>query len=201
MSNIIRDHLVRLLPLLLAATLASPVLAATGTAGERLARYDDGVIAIMKAGLPLAARADRFEGLVRGYYDMAGIAALVVGPGWAATPAADRAAAIAALTRHSAISLARNFTRYGGERFTIDPEAQTRGTSQIVKLTISSASSGDTLLYRMQPGTDGQWRIVDVISGGVSQLAVQRSDLAATVAGGGAAGLAKRLQQVDAKVR
>lgn len=182
-----------------AVALATPALAAD-EAAARLGAYDDAVIAIMKAKLPLATRIDRFQALVARYYDMPAIAALVVGPGWSGTSTGDRAAAIAALTRHSAISLARNFASYGGERFTVDPNVVTRGGSRIVRLTISSSGSRDTLLYRMQQG-EGGWRIVDVVAGGVSQLAVQRADLASTVASGGAAGLARRLAQIDAKVR
>jgi phospholipid transport system substrate-binding protein len=47
----------------------------------------------------------------------------------------------------------------------------------------------------------GAWRILDVVAEGVSQLAVQRADLASTVSGGGAAALTKRLAQVDAKAK
>lgn len=184
--------------LLLAAVVAAPALA--DPAADRLQAYDDQVIAIMKAKLPLAARVARFETLVAAYYDMPTIASLVVGPGWATTPAGDKAAAIAALTHHSAVSLARNFAAYGGERFTIDPNVITRGASRVVRLTIASGSSRNTLLYQMRE-SGGTWRIVDVVAGGVSQLAVQRADLASIVANGGAAALARRLAQVDAKVK
>ena len=43
-----------------------------------------------------SARADRFEPLVREYYDIAAIAAMVVGAKWPATSSDDRNAAIAA---------------------------------------------------------------------------------------------------------
>lgn len=187
------------LPLAMIA-LAAPVAAATGDPADRLARYDDGVVAIMKAGLPTAARVERFAGLVRTYYDIPAVAALVVGPGWSTTSPADKAAAIAALTRHSAVTLARNFKSWDGERFTIDPTVAARGASRVVKLVIASGSSRNTLLHVMQQGAGG-WRIVDVVSDGVSQLAVQRADLAGAVAGGGAAGLAKRLAEADGKAR
>lgn len=185
-----------------AAVFAGAVLSAPAfadPAADRLQAYDDQVIAIMKAKLPLAARVTRFESVVSAYYDMPAIASLVVGPAWAGTSATDRNAAIAALTRHSAVSLARNFGSYGGERFTIDPNVATRGTSRVVRLTIVSGSSRNVLLYQMRDS--GGWRIVDVVADGVSQLAVQRSDLASTVASGGAAGLAKRLGEVDAKAK
>ena len=185
-----------LLPIALFA--AAPALAAEPAA--RMAAYNDAVIAIMKQKLPLATRIDRFETLVRSYYDMPAIAALVIGPAWATAPAADRTAAIDALTHHSAVSLARNFVSYGGESFTVDPAVVTRGASRIVRVTIASGKSRDMLLYRMQQGAGG-WRIVDVVAGGVSQLAVQRADLASTVASGGAAAVAKRLAQIDAKAK
>ena len=61
----------------LVALIATPLLAAEPTA--TLARYDDAVIAVMKAKLPMPARVSRFEELVRSYYDMPTIAAAVVG--------------------------------------------------------------------------------------------------------------------------
>jgi len=188
------------LPLLAAVAIAAPALAAD-PAADRLGRYNDGVVAIMKAKLPFAQRATRFEALVRDFYDMNTIAALVVGPAWATASPADKAAAAAALARHSAVQLARNFTNFSGERFTVDTAVQARGRDRIVKLTIGTDKKSDTLLYRMQAGTSGEWRIVDVVSGGVSQLAVQRADLASTVAAGGAKGLAQKLAEVDAKAK
>lgn len=182
-----------------AAGAGTPAWAAAGDAAARLGQYDDAVIAIMKGKLPLAQRITRFEPLVKSYYDMPMIASLVVGPAWAGASAADRQAAIAALTHHSAVTLARNFDKFDGQRFVIDPATQVRGASQIVKLTIQGRSSSNELLYRMTRGSDGQWEIVDVVAQGVSQLAVQRSDLASTIKSGGAAALATRLAQLDAK--
>lgn len=167
----------------------------------RIGAYDDGIVAIMKQKLGLEARKDRFETLVREYYDMPVIASLVVGPKWAGSSASDRSAAIAALTRHSAVSLARNFVSYGGEKFTVDPAVIDRGASKVVKVRISSpGGGGDTLLYVMRKGAAG-WKIIDVVAQGVSQLAVQRADVAAVVAAEGAGGLAKRLTKLDAGTR
>ena len=162
-------------------------------AAQRMTGYNDAVIAIMKAKAPLPARADRFELVVKAYYDMPTIAALVVGPAWTSASPADRAEAITALTRHSAVSLARNFASYSGERFTVDPKVIERGPDRVVKVTINT----DTLLYRMRQSA-GQWKIVDVVSSGVSNLALQRADLQTTLEKGGIAGMVKRLGQLDA---
>ena len=162
-------------------------------AAARIGAYDEAVIAIMKAKLGTAARADRFVPLVKSYYDMPGIAALVSGPSWSNASASEKAAAIEALTRHSAVSLARNFKSYAGERFIVAPQVIARGPEKVVKVTIDS----DQLFYRMRQA-GGSWKIVDVISGGVSNLALQRADLATTVQAGGVAAMVKKLGQLDA---
>jgi phospholipid transport system substrate-binding protein len=178
--------LIAAIPATVSAQAADPV--------ARIAAYDDAVIGVAKAKLGLAARIQRFEPVVRAYYDLPAIAALVVGPSWATASAADRAAAIAALGHHSAVSLARNFDGYDGTKFVVDPRPIDRAGTQIVKVTIGS----DVLFYRMRQSAD-TWRIVDVISGGVSQLALQRADLAGTVRTGGIPAMVKRLGQLDAE--
>lgn len=184
--------------LVFSLALLAPVaaLAAAADPAARIRSYNDGVVAIMKAGLPAEARAQRFETLVRDHYDMAGIAALVVGPKWQAASAADKQAAVTALTRHSAVQLAKNFTSFDGERFLTDSEIATRGTSSIVKVTIQSKSGSNLLQYRLrQAGSD--WRIIDVVSDGVSNLALQRAELAGTIASDGIAGMARKLAAKD----
>lgn len=176
--------------------IAAPAHAQAVDPAARIAAYNDGIVAIMKAKLALGQRRDRFEALVREYYDMPVIAQLVVGPQWAGSGPADRASAVAALTRHSAVNLARNFVSYGGEKFVVDARTVDRGASRIVKARIG----GETLLYVMRKGVAG-WKIVDVVAQGVSQVAVQRSDVAASVAAEGVGGLAKRLAKLEATAR
>jgi phospholipid transport system substrate-binding protein len=178
---------------LLAAAIPVIAHAETGDPAARIGAYDDAVIAIMKAKLGTAARADRFEPVVKSYYDMPTIAALVAGPAWAKASAADKASAIAALTRHSAVSLARNFKEYDGTPFRVDPKVIVRGADSVVKVTIG----GDTLFYRMRQAGGG-YKIVDVISGGVSNLALQRADLATTIQSGGLPAMVRKLGQLDA---
>jgi phospholipid transport system substrate-binding protein len=163
----------------------------------RMRAYDDAVVGVMKAGGNLARRADAFEPIVRDFYDMTAVSALVVGPGWATLSASDRTAVTKALTRHSAVSLARNFTKYSGERFTVAPDVVGRGELQLVSVTIATGGSGDTIVYRMR-NAGGQWRIIDAVAHGVSQLALQRADLSSTIAAGGATGLVTKLAQLDA---
>ena len=182
---------------LLAAPVA--VYAQAADPAATMSSYNDGVVAIMKAKLPIDGRVSRFEKLVGDYYDMPGIAQLVVGPKWAAASAAEKKAAIDALTHHSAVSLARNFVSFGGEKFTVDPAVASRGTSSIVKVTIAGKGSSALLQYRLRQ-TPAGWRIIDVTSEGVSQLTLQRSELAGTIASEGVGGMAKKLAARDAEL-
>lgn len=189
-----------IVPALAAIAMPAIVQAQSVEPTARIALYNDALIGIMKAKGGLSARTEKFEPIVREYYDMPTVAQLVVGPKWATSSPADREAAMAALVHHSAITLARNFSSYGGEKFVIDPAVISRGASKVVRVTIVSSDSKDVLLYQMRMGPGG-WKIVDVISGGVSQLAVQRADVAGAVASGGAAGLAKQLGKLDGALK
>lgn len=185
-------HAFRTFALIALAMPAAAHAQAADPAG-RISAYDDAVIGVMKAKLGTAARADRFEPIVKAYYDMPTIAGLVAGPAWASASAADKATAITALTRHSAVSLARNFKDYDGTPFRVDPKVIERGPDRVVKVAIGK----DLLYYRMRQSA-GTWKIVDVISSGVSNLALQRADLATTIQSGGLPGMAKKLAQLDA---
>ena len=55
------------------------------------------------------------------------------------------------------------------------------------------------MIYRMRQ-SGGQWKIIDVMSSGVSQLSMQRSELAQSIATGGVAGMVKTLDAIDAKM-
>jgi phospholipid transport system substrate-binding protein len=179
------------------AVAASGVHAQSVSPVATMEGYNDGVVAIMKAKLPIEARVARFEKLVADHYDMPAIASLVVGPKWTMASAAERKAVTEALTHHSAVSLARNFVSFNGETFTIDPAVASRGTSSIVKVTIAGKGEPAQLQYRLRQ-TPAGWRIVDVVSGGVSQVTLQRAELASTIGSEGMMGLAKKLAQRDA---
>jgi phospholipid transport system substrate-binding protein len=190
----------------IAALLAAvPTIAASQSsdpAAGRIDAYNQAVIGVMKDGpkLGMKGRTTRFQTIVSQNYAMPMVAQIVIGAKWATLSQADRNTAIAALTKHSAVSLASNFDRFDGEKFTVVPESKLRGVDRLVSSSIAPTSgSPTTLIYRMRQ-SDGQWKIIDVLSSGVSQLALQRSDLAQSIAAGGVAGLVRKLGEIDAKM-
>ncbi len=160
---------------------------------------DDALLAAMKQGraATLSARTAKLLPVVRATHDLPAMAAKVVGPAWATTSAADRAALVETFARHSAVSYAANFSSFAGERFVVDPAVVTRGADRVVRTKIVATSGSAGLDYRMRDGAEG-WRIADIYADGISQIAVQRSEFASTVAAGGVSALVKKLDAADA---
>jgi phospholipid transport system substrate-binding protein len=184
---------------------ATPMIAAAQSAdaaASQIDAYNQAIIGVMKDGpkLGMKGRTARFQTIVSDRYAMPMIAQIVVGAKWATLSQADRSTAITALTKHSAVSLASNFDRFGGEKFTVVPQSKERGIDRLVSSSITPTSGGaTTLIYRMRQ-SGGSWKIIDVLSSGVSQLALQRSDLAQAIATGGIAGMVQKLDQIDTKM-
>ncbi len=147
------------------------------------------------AKMPFKARVERFIPVVHSYYDLPGALALVAGPAWADASAADKSAALAAFTRNSAVQHAENFAA-PGFALAVDAKPALRGADRLVR----AHTGGETLIYRLRQSA-GQWRIIDVTARGVSQLAVQRSDFASTVAKGGVPALTAKLVEINARPR
>jgi len=168
-----------------------------------VADFNASLLATMKDGkaLGLAGRTAKLLPLVKATHDMPAMTRLAAGPVWAATPPAQQAALTDAFTRHSVIAYAVNFASFDGQRFTVQPKVGTRGADALVHAAIVSKGSTTALNYRLHQ-TDGGWRIVDVFADGISQIAVQRAEFAATLKAGGAAALAAKLNAADdAKLR
>jgi phospholipid transport system substrate-binding protein len=182
----------------IAAVAAPPVVAAPADPAAVVSDFDAALVAAMQSakGTSLAARTAKLLPLVRATHDLPGMTRLVVGPVWATTSAADREALVAAFSRHSALTYAINFSSFDGERFTVEPKVDMRGADALVHGAIVAKDGTTPLNYRLHQ-TDGGWRIIDVFADGVSQIAVQRAEFAATVKAGGAAALAAKLNAAD----
>jgi phospholipid transport system substrate-binding protein len=190
----------------IAALLAAiPTIAAaqpSDPAASRIDAYNQAAIGVMKDGpkLGMKGRTARFQTIVGDFYAPGMMAQIVIGAKWASLSQADRSAATAAMAKHSAVSLASNFDSFNGEKFTVVPQSKERGVDRLVSSSIAPKSGSPTvLIYRMRQ-SGGQWKIIDVMSSGVSQLSLQRSELAQSIATGGVAGLVKKLDEIDSKL-
>src|SRR4051812_40738545 len=182
------------LGLVLAGAGISPLRAQGGDpAAATVQTFYDGLTAAMKAGGTAKTRYEKLKPVVEQTFDLPGMTALSVGPSWASIPAADQKALTEAFSRYTVANYARNFESYNGEKFTVDPAVNQRGNDKYVKSTMKTPGETVAFNYRLHQVSDG-WKIIDVyLAGNISTLAQKRADFAASLSGGGAQGLAKKI--------
>lgn len=179
------------------AVIAAPALAAEPVAVVET--FNAGLVDVMAHGkaLGLGGRYARLLPLVRATHDMPAMTRLVVGPGWTALPVADQAALVDAFAAHSTLTYATNFAAPGGQRFAVEPVPERRGSDALVRSRLVTSDGTTVLGYRLRDGGKG-WKIIDIVADGISQLAVQRAEFAATLKAGGARALTAKLTTADA---
>jgi phospholipid transport system substrate-binding protein len=186
-------------PLALALTLSLFAPAARADAPDPATPAVQGFYATllecMKGGKTLGAqgRYDKLKPVIERTFDLSTMVKYAVGPAWSTTSAEDQKALTDAFTRMTVAQYAGNFSSFDGEKFTVEPKAEIRGTDQYVKTALVAKDQTVAFIYRMrQFGSD--WRIIDILlDGSISQLSVYRSDFAATLKAGGAAALVKKI--------
>ncbi|HKD48196.1 MAG TPA: ABC transporter substrate-binding protein [Rhizomicrobium sp.] len=163
-------------------------------AAATIQNFYDALVASMKSGGTAKGRYEKLKPAVDQAFDIEGMTALSVGPGWASISPEDQKALVTAFDRMTVADYARNFDSYNGEKFTVDPAVTDRGSDKFVKSTLKPAN-GDAIPfnYRLHL-VEGHWKIVDVyLNGNISQLAQKRSDFGATLQASGPQGLAKKI--------
>jgi len=125
---------------------------------------------------------------------------VAVGPSWTNLSAADQSGLVAAFRKMTVSEYAGNFDSFAGQKFTVDPNVETRGPDRLVRTTLVQAGEAPVAIaYRLRQGQGG-WRIVDVFyRNAISQLATRRADFSRVMATGGAKALINHLNDLAAK--
>ena len=102
--------------------------------------------------------------------------------------------AVAAFVDGSTRIYAHEFNNYSGQHFvTLEEKTDPRGT-RVVRTMLQSPGEGDTHFDYLLRQSDGQWRIVNTVAEGVSQLALDRSQAQSALKQGGFDGLMAWIQ-------
>ena len=194
-----------LTPALLALALAVPTAGVHAQASDPAAQQVDGfdhtLLEAMKAGKSLGfqGRYRKLAPAVERTFNLPLMIRFAVGPSWSNLSPADQSALLAAFTRYSISTWAKNFSSYGGESFQVGA-VDTRGPDKLVHTQlVHSGSAPIDLTYRMRQ-SGGTWKVIDVYFNGViSQLSQQRTDYASTLASGGPKALAAKINALSDK--
>ena len=153
----------------------------------------------MKHGeqLGLQGRDLKLTPITEEIFDLAAMAQLSVGPSWPSLSQSERQAIIEAFKRMTVVGYAKNFAKFAGEQFLVEPLVKTRNSDKIVESKLLGLDhSSVPFNYRMHLVGD-EWKVVDVyLNGYVSQLALRRADFSSTVASSGASGLVKKINEM-----
>lgn len=173
-------------------TTGTPVATPAPDASATIDAFNRALVA--SAGTGRVQRAAALLPVVRDTFNVSVMARFIVGPGWEQMSAADKGAIEAALRRYLAMRFAHDFSLSAKTRVSLDPHTEMRGADKVVTTIIADPGDNDPdrVLYRMR-AYQGQWKAIDIIYDGISELTTRRADLA-SVAGSGAAALVARIE-------
>ena len=199
--------------LFLGATLAATATAAARIAGAAdaaiapavIRRFYDDLLATMKLGKQTTFN-DRYSRLapaVARTFDLPQMTRIAVGPGWAQIDPAQQQQLTSAFSQYTISEYTSRFDEFGGERFEVSPTPTSNANGVMVSSRLIKPNGEPvTLDYLMRQSAAGEWKAIDVyLNGTISELASRRSEFAAVLRQGGAAGLVRLLEQRAAALR
>ena len=187
------NRLLRVLLVLLG--LVAPATQAEPTAVEVVEKLHSALLAVMKSS-PAPAfqeREARLAPVLEETLDFDAVAKIVTGRHWAGLPEDKRQQFRETFKRLSVATYAENFSGFAGETFTTESQEEKRG-AWLVKTTIADSEGHKTPLHYLLVKRGEQWRVVNVVADGVSDLNLKRSEYDGIIAGQGIDALVAKLE-------
>ena len=183
---------------LLVLTLSMPAVgAAADTAANVVEALHSELLIVMKQAKELgyAGRYQRLAPRITASYDFPYISKVVVGRYWRSFSAEQKSQFIEIFSKLSIATYANRFNGYSGERFkTISGEELKRG-QRLVKTVLIKANGEEIELDYILHRKNNQWRIINVVAEGVSDLSLKRADYTSYLEKNGFDALLKKLDE------
>jgi len=139
------------------------------------------LLLVMKEGNQLGyqGRYDLLAPVITAGFDMPFIAKVVLGRFWETFDSEQRSKFIETFSKLTIATYAANFDSYSGERFKMISQKEVSGGRILVQTQLIKSDGGKVELDYSLHRVGGQWRIINVVADGVSDLALKRSDYTA----------------------
>ncbi len=135
-------------------------------------------------GRVAATEVEALDKSVLATHDFPYIARIVLGRSWRSLEDGDRERFIEHFTALSLATYASRFAEFDGESFSVIDESDGSFGQRKVSATLSTTDKEHSFDYLLRE-KEGQWRIVNIIVDGVSDLALKRAEYSTLMASGG----------------
>ena len=188
-----------LFSLVMVASAQAPVRTPT----ELIEYLHDALIDVMNDGesLGFSGRFERLKPVIEEVDDLPYIARLTMGNHWKALTNQQKTLFIETFSELSISTYASRFTRYSGQTFAITDVADlSRGGVQVRSILTGSRGKKTHLDYLLKQ-RNGQWKVINILAEGVSDLAVKQSEYSALLTDEGFDGLINKLKEKIASLQ
>ena len=188
----------RLTLIVLAMHIAMPCASASDRgATEVVGKLHTTLLAAMKDGdkIGYQGRFDQLAPVIKSSFDMPFISRTAVGKYWETFNGHQRSKFVEAFTQLSIATYAANFDSYSGEHFKTISEKEVGGGRILVQSQLIKSDGGQVQLDYLLHRTGSQWRIINIIAEGVSDLALKRADYSAFLKDKGFEALLKKINE------
>jgi phospholipid transport system substrate-binding protein len=190
----------RLLPRLLFALFLALVtgLASAATPTATVEKLHATLLTLMKEAdtLGYQGRFDRVAPVLDETFNFETIGRVVTGRHWKGLAADKRSSFLDTFRKLSAATYAENFDGYGGETFKTLGEELKKGAALVRTQIVKTDGKTVSLNYVLNK-TGEDWRIVNVIAEGVSDLSLKRSEYGAVI---GKEGIDSLIAKLNSKI-
>ena len=173
--------------------------ASAGSQGatEVVEKLHSTLLTVMKDGdkIGYQGRYDQLAPVIQSSFDMPFVSKTVLGKYWETFNNEQRSRFVETFTQLSIATYAANFDRYSGERFKTISHKEVSGGRILVQSQLIKSGGGQVQLDYLLHSTGDQWRIVNIIAEGVSDLALKRADYSAFLKSKGFEALLKKLDE------
>jgi phospholipid transport system substrate-binding protein len=173
------------------------VSASDRRATEVVEKLHTTLLAVMKDGdkIGYQGRFDQLAPVIKSSFDMPFISRTALGKYWETFNNEQRSRFVEAFTRMSIATYASNFDSYSGESFKMVGEKEASGGRILIQSHLIKSDGGKVQLDYLLHRIGRQWRIVNIIAEGVSDLALKRADYSAFLKNNGFEALLKRINE------
>lgn len=140
--------------------------------------FQEQLLNVMKQGKQLGfqGRYKKLESAIVNSHDLSKIVRIVVGKQWKNLSEEQKIELTDVFNRLSISSYAHNFTEFSGESFEFISEDKTARGGAIIRTAFIIPTDKDVTFDYMLKKKGDNWRIINIIANGVSDLALKRSE-------------------------